>query len=482
MANYKDENSKLSDSEIRMLVNTYLMYDDDIKLNRNKIDNESNEKVKDNLEVTLKLMDTLQQEIVDKLKVFGLSDSDIKDLVEEENSKRPKRNVSSKGVERVDIPVMENATVIDDVVPEIFDDYVKDSVKTKKKRTAKTKQRRKVEVFSEDTVTDEVLSSPKKKPSRTDNSESSYSPSLCVDIKKAQGNTVKYDFIPLPSDGKCYKEDLKKIPVAYLTANDENMIMSPNLYQDGSFLDHLIQHKVISNKIDTDKLIPADREAILVWLRIGGYGNLYPVTAKDNETGKEFVTNIDLSKLKYKKFKLTPDEDGYFDYTLPVGGNKIKFKYLSYAENKELTEITLKEDADLKKQKLVEIAEMIGYYTEEECENSVTVQKKVDLIKKYLKEISDDIDPDDYEPFNHLVTNRLSMSIMSVDGVTDRDYIDDFVESIAVMDAKSLREYISENEPGLDLNVEVDKPESLGGGSMKLFLAFDQFMFLNVAK
>jgi hypothetical protein len=53
---------------------------------------------------------------------------------------------------------------------------------------------------------------------------------------------------------------------------------------------------------------------------------------------------------------------------------------------------------------------------------------------------------------------------------------------MAVMDAKSLREYISENEPGLDLNVEVDKPESLGGGSMKLFLAFDQFMFLNVAK
>jgi hypothetical protein len=51
-----------------------------------------------------------------------------------------------------------------------------------------------------------------------------------------------------------------------------------------------------------------------------------------------------------------------------------------------------------------------------------------------------------------------------------------------IQDAKSLREYIADNEPGFDLNIEVEKPESLGGGSMKLFLTFDQYMFLNTKK
>ena len=38
--------------------------------------------------------------------------------------------------------------------------------------------------------------------------------------------------------------------------------------------------------------------------------------------------------------------------------------------------------------------------------------------------------------------------------------------------------YVKENEPGLDYNVEIQKPESLGGGSMPVFLQFDQFIFL----
>ena len=50
-----------------------------------------------------------------------------------------------------------------------------------------------------------------------------------------------------------------------------------------------------------------------------------------------------------------------------------------------------------------------------------------------------------------------------------------------VKDSLALRKYITENEPGMDFNIEVEKPESLGGGSQKLFLQFDQFMFLNIA-
>ena len=37
--------------------------------------------------------------------------------------------------------------------------------------------------------------------------------------------------LPLPSKGLC--DGNSNIAVSYLTANDENMIVSPNLYSDG---------------------------------------------------------------------------------------------------------------------------------------------------------------------------------------------------------------------------------------------------------
>ena len=47
-----------------------------------------------------------------------------------------------------------------------------------------------------------------------------------------------------------------------------------------------------------------------------------------------------------------------------------------------------------------------------------------------------------------------------------------------IKDASSLRKYIVKNTPGVDYNFEIQKPESLGGGSMNVFLQFDQFIFL----
>ena len=85
------------------------------------------------------------------------------------------------------------------------------------------------------------------------------------------------------------------------------------------------------------------------------------------------------------------------------------------------------------------------------------------------------------QEFGHSVTNRLELSIMAVDGVTDRTIVRDFVKKMNVRDSSSLRRYITENEPGIDHNIVIQKPESLGGGSMNVFLQLDQYIFLNIA-
>ena len=77
--------------------------------------------------------------------------------------------------------------------------------------------------------------------------------------------------------------------------------------------------------------------------------------------------------------------------------------------------------------------------------------------------------------------NPFNLLIMSVNDVTDRKYIMDFVRSMNVRDSSALRKYMTDNEPGIDFNLEVERPQSLGGGSMKVFLQLDQFVFLNIA-
>jgi hypothetical protein len=82
--------------------------------------------------------------------------------------------------------------------------------------------------------------------------------------------------------------------------------------------------------------------------------------------------------------------------------------------------------------------------------------------------------------YSHKLTNKLELSIVSVNGNEDRDYISNYVQNMNTRDALSIRRYISDNEPGLDYAVVVERPESLGGGSMPVFLSLDEYLFLNI--
>ena len=306
--------------------------------------------------------------------------------------------------------------------------------------------------------------------------------SVTVNMANARGKNIKYDVIPLPSRGQCYKSKMAKVPVGYLTAYDENLIISPNMYRDGTFLDHILKAKLMTNRIDPMDLVPGDRDAIILWLRASGYGTDFPVNAVDNATGKEFQTKVDLTKLKYKKFKLKGDEDGYFDFTLPVSGDMVKFKFLTIGDIKRIEKMEEDEVAEVRKTRAVNLIESISEIVE--GDESVEAEKKLKLANALseLKSYADGIDAKvDKYSYSHSVTNKLAASIVSINGVTDRPYIDEHVMYMNVRDSSALRKYIVENEPGIDFNIEVERPESLGGGSVSMFLTIDQFIFLTVA-
>ena len=290
-----------------------------------------------------------------------------------------------------------------------------------------------------------------------------------------------FDVIPLPSKGECYDNGKSKIAVSYLTANDENMIVSPNLYRDGMILDYLLKAKIKDKDIDPDELLEGDREAIILWLRATGYGTQYPVTVTDNKTGVNFDTVVDLTQIKHKPFVLKGDGNGNFDYTLPVSKDEIKFRFLTHSDMKQIEEIEREEQPNVKREHLVRIVEELSNYIENDDMLTKDEKTKLYEAKRNITKWYEKIEVDNEMGYTHKLTNQLELSLVSVNGNYDRDYISEYIQSMNVRDALSLRRYINENEPGLDYTVTVERPESLGGGSMPIFLSLDEYVFLNVS-
>ena len=149
-------------------------------------------------------------------------------------------------------------------------------------------------------------------------------------LSQPQFNTA-FDVIPLPSEGKIYKNKKPAVKVAYMTTADENILTSPNLLQSGEFLEILINRKLLETDLRYKDLHIGDRNAIMLWLRATSYGEMYAVTLYD-EDNVAFDTEIDLTSLKTKKLNVEPDSEGYFDFQLPVSKANIKFKLLKFCE------------------------------------------------------------------------------------------------------------------------------------------------------
>ena len=149
---------------------------------------------------------------------------------------------------------------------------------------------------------------------------------------------VQYDIIPLPSNGECYPHKKGRIPVAYLTASDENLIASPNMYRDGNLLDVILRRKILDKSVNVDELCSGDRDAIILWLRATAYGDDFPIVATHPHTKKQYNINVPLSSFKYYDFKLKGNERGLFEYKTERG-DILEFKFLTKKDEEELRKL-----------------------------------------------------------------------------------------------------------------------------------------------
>ena len=116
--------------------------------------------------------------------------------------------------------------------------------------------------------------------------------------------------------------------------------------------------------------------------------------------------------------------------------------------------------------------------------DSILEPKEKSYILEATRKIDDwikKIEEKNSNKFNKSITNRMEMQIVAINGNYDREYVKNAIYNMPAKDSLMLRRYILENEPGLDFEIEIKRPESLGGGSFKTFLEWNDTVFFNIA-
>lgn len=475
----KEELEEQKQSTKKVLINAYQMYEKSIaemlKVRKEKKDKQGNPIYPEkDTEKTLKLMKTMQQDVVDKFVNLGGTEEELKASL-----KGKKKNIDRSALENI-MKKNEEKEEMAKYLSQMKDLKFNKPVEIDKDKTSDELENYIANGKEEEEIIN--MSVPQSEPVKDIDvtTPEPVNDALFTDMKQCVNGKEMFGIVKLPSNGECYKNKIKELRVSYLTAYDENMIFSPNLYKEGEFLEYIAKRKVLDN-IDVNDLVQGDIEAIIIWLRGTGYGNEYPIIVTDPETGKEFETNVDLTQLKYRDFKLKGDEDGYFDFVTPNTHDTIKFKILTNRDEKFLKKLKIKESNKVKVMMLRKYSdELLNAISGNDLIDSETQEKVKKEVEDVHNEIVSKYDEASDFSFTHELTDRLKLQTISVNGIKDRNYISDYIVNMNIKDASEYRKFIIQNTPGIDYNVKVERPMSLGGGSVDTFLRFDQFIFINI--
>ena len=219
------------------------------------------------------------------------------------------------------------------------------------------------------------------------------------------------EVIDLPSEGKVYSKESPlssgQLELKYMTTREEDILMSENLIKKGIVIDKLLDSLIVTKGVKQDDLILGDKNAVLVASRILAYGPEYTVEVTNpNDVDEKIEHTFDLSQCPFKELSKDVDySDNSFDFTTPVGKNKLKFKILTGADE-------------------------------------VLIEKDIKQSSKFG--VSSDI------------TTRLRYTVTEVDGDTKSSTISEFTQNLLARDSVALRGYIRDIAPDIDLTSEVE--------------------------
>jgi hypothetical protein len=217
---------------------------------------------------------------------------------------------------------------------------------------------------------------------------------------------LPHDVVKLPSRGVFYTPKKESLKVGYLTAADENILMSQNNNKEG-LVKTLLRNKIYEPGFDINQMLNVDVQAILIFLRNTAFGPEYNFVLKDPKTSQQFETIILIDELNYIDPKIKPDNEGLYTLILPKSQKTVRLKVLNIGEDAEIESLT----------------------------------------DKYPKGM---VAP--------IVTKRLEKQIVELDGNRDKGVISTFVNQMPIMDSKEIKKFLLNCEPKIDLDKKIITP------------------------
>ena len=215
------------------------------------------------------------------------------------------------------------------------------------------------------------------------------------------------EMVELPSKGYFYADghplSSGKVEVKYMTAKEEDILTSQNLIQQGIVLDKLLQSLVVDKSIKLDDMLIGDKNALMVAARVLGYGKEYQFTYDGIEQSVD-LSMLEPTEMDFDKFTKGQNQ---FNFKLPNSEREITFKLLTSGDEQKISE-------------------------------------EIKAREKISKEQSFEL------------TTRLKNMILSVDGNSEKAYINNFVDNeFLSRDSLAFREYLTSVTPDVDMTTKV---------------------------
>lgn len=260
--------------------------------------------------------------------------------------------------------------------------------------------------------------------------------------QQKQDLVTKYGFpteiIELPSQGKVYPEGHPltsgKLEMRYMTARDEDILLTPSLISQNLAITKLMEGLIISNgeglPVKYGDLVLGDKDASIIAARVLGYGKEYVLSITDPYAEKlERVSYpVDLTKLDHKPLHediLNSDTPGLYTITLPASKLTLTFKLTTHA-----------------------------------------IESKVE---KLLQKSKDDV--------NREITATFKEIIVAIDDTTDKAEIAEWVDNdFLAIDSRAFKKYLAELSPGIVMEFDFIPPSD-PKESIRMKLQVDQDFF-----
>jgi len=240
-------------------------------------------------------------------------------------------------------------------------------------------------------------------------------------LKDEFGLEIPVENVPLPSKGVVYPPEhplhmQETIQIRAMTAREEDILTSKALIKKGTVITELIKSCLIDKTIDPNEMILGDRNALMVSLRITGYGSEYKVEVGCPACSERSKQSFDLSQLPITRLTQDPIAQGsnIFEAIMPKRTEAdpditVRYRHMTGNDEQAITQMQERK----KKQ---------GFTTD------------------------------------NLITTRYQHQVVAVNDVTDRTKIQMFIQRMPTKYSLALRKAMDANEPGIQMKQHMQCP------------------------